>query len=235
MLPRLLSKHEIDKRKAEEERQQIESGMRIAEKVDTLRETLASEEVAFSTYRIDSLTSIQKEIDARFLVRDELDRDIKKKRKEWSDLLEPLDKNWKKYVEDEKNRIDSQVKSNDELSSKLHKELFQATSRKKESDEFAKKLQSERFQYERLTASAKKKEEEANQVLDKARNKAQVIVSKAEIKDAEVISRLDSVKEYETHLQLQAKSLKDRELKIEQREFKVLAKELQYYSPVKKV
>ncbi len=69
---RLLPKYDVDKKRAEEQRQKMEEGMVIAERVDTLRETLASEEVAFEKYRTVSLKEIQKEIHEATLKRDSI-------------------------------------------------------------------------------------------------------------------------------------------------------------------
>lgn len=82
MRPVLLPKSEIDRLKGVEKKKEIDEGLKLARRVDSLRETTATEEVAFSKYRSETLASIQSEIFQRKAEVEDLDREIFSK-KEW--------------------------------------------------------------------------------------------------------------------------------------------------------
>lgn len=97
---RLLPKYEIDKKRAEETRQRMEEGLQIAGRVDTLRETIVSEEVAFEKYRIDRLKAIQEEIDIKQREKTKLDVLVVQAQKEYDLLRVPLDSEWESLEEE---------------------------------------------------------------------------------------------------------------------------------------
>lgn len=74
---RLLSKNEISHNKALERKSQIDEGLKIARKVDSLRQTLLSEEQRLEIFRKSTVGEIQKQIDALILKRDELAEQVK--------------------------------------------------------------------------------------------------------------------------------------------------------------
>lgn len=69
---KLLKKQEVDRLKAEERRQQIEEGLKVARQVDTLREVRAAEEESLQKFRRETVGSISKEITELTLKRDAL-------------------------------------------------------------------------------------------------------------------------------------------------------------------
>lgn len=97
-MQRLLPKQEVERRRRDEERQRMDEGLRVAERVDTLRETLASEEAAFERYRVESLKEIQEEIGTARSKRDELLSEVVRLRIEQKALSEPLEALWEDAV-----------------------------------------------------------------------------------------------------------------------------------------
>lgn len=79
MRPALLPRNEVDKRKSEEKRQRNEEGLRIAERIDVLREISASEGTAFEEYRVATLTKIQEEIQEEFKKLEKIKAEVKSK------------------------------------------------------------------------------------------------------------------------------------------------------------
>lgn len=100
-MQRLLPKQEINRLRKEEERQRMEEGMRIANRVDSLREIASTEEQAFEQYRTTSLTGIQAEIDAKKEENERLATANKALQEERTRLEAPIDlqKAWKEVNE----------------------------------------------------------------------------------------------------------------------------------------
>lgn len=61
---KLLPKNEVDLKKAEERKGSVDEGVKLARKIDALREAASDEETRFSKFRIASLAILHKEIDS---------------------------------------------------------------------------------------------------------------------------------------------------------------------------
>lgn len=188
MVVRLLPKSEIDRRKSEEQRTAIQEGLKVAERVDLLREMLASEETAFDKYRTDTLKAIQSEVNEKHQEKNVLEGEVVVLRRERKELLIPLDAKW-----DEVNRaqkICNEWQSDlDMKESELASKSTELINRERETlvkegkAEDLSKLASATFTEARnILASAK--EESADM-----RNKAQVELSYAELKQIDVRKR----------------------------------------------
>ena len=218
MVVRLLPKSEIDKRKAEEQRLAITEGIKVAERVDLLRETAATEEVAFEKYRTESLKEIQAEIDEKMSLRDSLEDEISAKRKERRELELPLIHKWEEVNRAQKmctdwevdlKKTDLSLREKEEKLSVLQKE----TTHEVERVENLKKLASAMFsQAEAVMATAK---EESAQM----RNKAQAELSLIELQKEEVRSKSAAIL-------IREQALEDREGKIEKYEIDLAYREL---------
>lgn len=73
---RLLKKQEIASLKAKEQAREIQEGVKIASKVDSLRELQATTEQNLEKYRRETLASVQKDIDIAIDRRDEIKKEI---------------------------------------------------------------------------------------------------------------------------------------------------------------
>lgn len=67
---KLLSQTEVNKLKGNERKQLIDEGVKLAKKVDLLRETSAKEEANLAKFRTESLRTLREEIEV--LVREKL-------------------------------------------------------------------------------------------------------------------------------------------------------------------
>ena len=239
MAVRLLNRSEVDKRKAEEKRQAMEEGLKIAERVDTLRETLAAEEALFKKIHFDSLDAIQTEIAEKHKERESLDTQIREKKKEWKAQLEkmygPLDTQWMTYVKEEKARIDSETARLAQIEANLQKEAARIAAHAQENAEKESTLDTERHEYQRLTADAKRQVAHAATTLASARNKAQELLSEAELKMANALKEEQRITGVAADLAIKEQELQKQHIELQEREYRVLAKELQYYSPVKRM
>jgi hypothetical protein len=91
---RLLTKSEINTKKVADKRREIDEGVKLARRVDNLREVAAQEEVALEKFRKETLKKIHKQTAEAQLELDELRTEVICLKKERRDALKPLDKEW---------------------------------------------------------------------------------------------------------------------------------------------
>lgn len=207
---RLLPKSEIDKRKAEEQRLALQEGLKVAKRVDTLREIAASEEAAFEKYRTTSLKDIQSDIQLRFQEKEQLEADLVKMRSERNALLVPITHKWLE-IEEVEGRLNTKEAALSKEEAYLIGEKIDLDQRVREAKakegraEDLKTLASAMFsKAEKTVATAK--EESANM-----RNRAQAELSLVELKDLEVSKR-------EQGAIIKEAQIKERESRIEKYE-----------------
>lgn len=213
----------------------MEEGLKIAERVDTLRETLQNEEQASKVYLQGVLKGIQEDIIAKRLENEKLDTDIQRKREEWNQLMQPIDKNWLWFVKSEKAKMEAQETGNIKIDQQLQLAISANIQRERINEETSKKLDSERSAYANLIRSAKEEVKKSKNIIAQSRKDAQKMMDEAQLREQRAIEREMKVTEYENHLDLRKKELDKQESDIQTREFKVLAKELEFYSPIKKL
>lgn len=201
MTVRLLPKSEIEKRKVAEAQVSMQEGLKVAERIDTLRETLASEETAFDSYRTTSLRDIQKEIDARFALREELDADLAQKRRERAALMLPLTEEWKELdkmgemLETKETLLDRKELNLNAIEADLQLREHAALDKEERADNLASLALS-------MHSKAEIEVENAKEASADIRNHAQVALSSAELIESNAIDRENAVsvreKEVET-------------------------------------
>lgn len=174
-MQRLLPKHEADRLRKEEERQRMEEGLRIAERVDSLREVKISEEVAFEEYRVSSLTAIQSEIEAKKIENEQLATSNKFLKEERIRLEAPLDvaELW-----DEIHRVE---KANDSLAENLLFREINVTKRENDVEDNKNGLvirEKEVERSERSVEQSLRQAEEQRSEAETANKEAQSILTK---------------------------------------------------------
>lgn len=87
---RLLSKSEINKRKALDRESEIREGMKLAKRVDALRETQADEEASLEKFRRETLAKINGEIMAKTSERDALAKEVAELERQKERTLKPI-------------------------------------------------------------------------------------------------------------------------------------------------
>lgn len=91
---KLLDKKNIDVLKSSEKKFEIDEGLKLARKIDTLREISAKEEVNLSKFRTETLKNIKNEIDVLISEKISLQKNIDVLDKERKLLTVPLDEEW---------------------------------------------------------------------------------------------------------------------------------------------
>lgn len=87
---KLLSKQEVSKQKALESKIEIDEGLKLAKKIDYLREQAPKEEINLKKFRDETLKQIKSEIDSLISEKNSLGVEISLKRKEKLNLEAPL-------------------------------------------------------------------------------------------------------------------------------------------------
>lgn len=94
MVMRLLKKKEIDKLKAADRKREIDEGIKLATRVDGLRQLAASEETQLETFRVETLKSIHEETAEAIIKRDTLTKEVAELEDRKKVALEPLTEAW---------------------------------------------------------------------------------------------------------------------------------------------
>ncbi len=114
MAMRLLTKSEIDTAKAAEQKRNIDEGLKLARRVDNLREVAAEEEASLAKFRKEQTAKIHAELEKLYETKGTLIGEVSQLKRERKELMKPLDaelaKIYKENAQLEKKR--------DELTSK---------------------------------------------------------------------------------------------------------------------
>ena len=217
MVVRLLPRQEVDKRKAEEQRQAIQEGLKVAERVDTLLETLASEEKAFEKYRIDSLKTIQEEIQAKRQEKEEIEATVIKLRSERAELMEPVTQHWQEIEAAEK-QIEAKEAALYSLEHQLSQKASDLLHKERELENIEARAENLKQLAGAMFSQAEVKVAEAKEEAAEMRNKAQAELSLMEI-------RLVEVEKRETGVTIKGSQLEEKEQRIEKYEIDLFKRE----------
>lgn len=92
MTIRLLKKSEIDKIKSQERKRELDSGLTLAKRIDSLREIHAEEEKSLLNFRNKTVAEIQKEINKKIQERDSISLQVNEKKELLQELIQKINK-----------------------------------------------------------------------------------------------------------------------------------------------
>lgn len=93
---RLLPKSEIDKAKAAQQQRDVDEGLKLARRIDNLREVLAQEDANLQKFRRETVAKIGAEIAKLEQKKSTLTGEISHLNRERRQLMKPLDEEWGK-------------------------------------------------------------------------------------------------------------------------------------------
>jgi hypothetical protein len=214
---KLLDKQSLMQQKSTERKLEIDEAVKLAKKVDALRETSASEESRLLKFRQESLKQTKLEIDGLIAQKTELEGKVSTLEAQRTELLKPLDAEWVKVQEKQAKLSELEglleketlklVNAEIEIESRL-RELKTEESRIKDKekatdDNYSDSL-SDRFDAGKILIAAKELESEIKWV--------------ANIKNAELLVRENSVAIRERNTEIRTESLEKREIEQNNRE-----------------
>lgn len=98
---KLLSKKDITSAQAKTQKQTYDEGMKLARRVDGLREVAAAEESSLERFRRETIATIHEEITKETAKRDTLRQEVSRLQKDREEALKPLDELGEKLAEEE--------------------------------------------------------------------------------------------------------------------------------------
>ena len=231
ILPKL---SDVNRLKTEERKVLVDEGIKIARKVDGVREKLDKEQQALALFRKESVKKVTDEIDVLIARRQALEAQITAQEAYWDELLLPLDRQWILYVKTEKKKIDDGLADLLKEQQAIEAKNQQQDARDLELEKKYRTIEKYRLEALSLHNRAEQKERDATTALDRAQLQARDIRELA----SDVLTEAQHLKEraqneaQESHIRTE--TLNDREKDLEDREQEVLVQKLLYYSPVKK-
>ena len=215
--PKLLDKKTINKEVAAQQKQQIESGVKMAKKVDAVRETLQEEEQNLEKFRVESVKRVQQEIDGKIRERDSLVIEIGHLKEERALEMIPLTEEWN-TVNTEKALILQReiVISEREQGCTVREELLiEAEQKNKENTQ---RIISLRERVEEKLYVAEEERIEARKILKTAKEQSHHIVHKAQEKEREVNEKELTLIDWERDIRGREATVRANTLDIAKRE-----------------
>lgn len=191
---------------SEERRRDIEQGIILARRLDTLRNDLSIEEKNFAIFKDAQTKGLQEEITNLGVKKNEIELEIERLERERQELLRPVTIKWEEVNKKEQELKDKENKLND-LKTQL-------TLKKQELDDREKWVSQEE---ERITKIKQEIYLLAERTSQSSLN-AQAIFSEAKDKEREVNLK---VKKKEREMKQKLLGLEMREKKIEEREYQL--------------
>lgn len=210
---KLLSKREIDKAKAVDRQREIEQGVKLATRVDTLRETASEEEANLTKVRVASVAQLHAEINPLMDQKEQLISDIRELENLKRIAQIPLDAEWEK-VRKEKESLNG-------LEERLSHREHSLAERSQQVEAGEKELAIEKERAAEYTHLAAQDRASASNSLDAAhesaaemRNQAQIVLSNAELKETAALRREAKVAVREREVKMKDEYLTKRELDL---------------------
>ena len=213
---RLLKKSEVDQLKASEQRRDVEEGLKLAKRVDDLRETVANEERSLREFRDKTVSIINGEITSKVEERDQLDRDIRQRKSELAELLVPLDAEWV-TIAATKERLeqrDSLLVRKEALVASQTEETARALSGLKSKEQ---QMKQKLVECDARIRNAERKEEKADAALVEATRIKRESIEKAKEVAEDLVHRESIVASREESATIKASELNRREAELDER------------------
>lgn len=210
---RLLQKSEIDKAKATDRKREIDEGVKLAKRVDSLREVQAQEEAALEKFRVATLSKIHDEIKKVSDEKGQLEQEVSILKREREEALRPITQ--------ELRELDLRRQRDDSLRISLNAEKDDLDLRRVRADERERSIEvREResivahAESLRLHKEAIEKHSDAKWFLDDAQKIREVASREKKEVEEEAFDRLLEVSARERSCQIIEANLHDREEEI---------------------
>lgn len=212
--PKLLDKRIVNIEVAAQKKQQIDEGLRIASKVDAVRETLGAEEVNLEKFRTQTITKIQKEIDIKIKERDSIFLEVIKKEEQVNEHEKGLSKKENELKEKEQQLFTFEEK-NKQRESRISKKEQECSEDRREAFLELRRARDRNKQAEKAHADAY----DAQKSWEFVKSKAQALLADTQ--------RLRKETEKEVYEKRKLNALKENSLILLEKDLKKREKELE--------
>lgn len=210
---KLLDKQTIVSLKGKERKQEIDEALKLAKKIDLLRETSAKEEVNLQKFRLASLNKVREEIDRLIEEKNLAQAQVTALEVKRSDLQKPLDAEWDRVKEEEQRLINFSLELNnkyleiqdDSKNNQVEKELIETEKER---------IESERKRSIKYIAESSEILEDARKEYTKAQR--QVVESNEyfEKKNSELLTREAQIAVNEREIEINRKDITEKRKEI---------------------
>lgn len=208
---KLLSKNEVERLKSSERKQEIDEGIKIARKIDELRNTLGKEESNLSKFRDQTIKLVKSDLDDLISKRDSLQKETDNLTIKKEELLKPYTEEWEEI---------SRFKRED-------LKIMQDDLDKKENDlgRLSLILEERRINLDLIDTDTNKKNQEIiilRSTTESFKQQAEHKLNEVRVKEAQVNSRIDArennVKKLEESVLVREVNLNLKEEKLNKQE-----------------
>jgi len=220
---KLLTKSEQSKAKATEKQKEIQEGLKLAKKVDALREISAQEDKALKEFRKNTLAEIAKETLKESKKLDALKDEVKELEERKLEALKPLEAELR-AIEDKTatlNELIANFNTRGEKIAKLEADVEKRVKEVSVQEIHVQTIKSQALdnfkESDTLVQEAVNNSRLAREVLDKAKQEAEELINNAEFKEKSIINREKAVfvkeeelRKKEIDLAKQESALKDK-------------------------
>lgn len=207
---RLLDKRTVNAEVATQKKQAIDEGLRLARKVDALRDSVQVEQGNLEDFRKNSIALVQAEIDEKLREKTNLESQLARLRWERQEFNKPVNVSWvtlgrqKEAIETIK---DTLYAKRGELDHGISLNI----QRERENEEERRRLSAERLEIEQTLARTQTTEKEAKDLLIVAQEESNRILSDAKEREKIVKQREIAVEDKEVYLTKVEKMQQDKE------------------------
>lgn len=233
---KLLKKSEIVVLKSQEKQREMDAGLKLAEKVDTLRETRATEEESLRLFREKTIAGIHEETKVLVQEKTVLEHEVAQLKEDRARALVPLDQAFAQIEENEKRleTVDTELKerafllAEREASHELQKKQIldeerRVVGEKKRADQLLAEADNWRTETKRVLTLEQIRYEEAEALKQKSQETLNASIAEAFARKEYLDKRAEALTQKEATLIEKEVLLIDREKTLE-REFKRLKK-----------
>lgn len=220
--PRLLTRRDIDTKKAQERQREIDEGSKLARTVDGLREIRADEEKKLDEWRTTAIAAAQKDIREYVTQVEMLVAEVNKLESRKNAALKTLDGEWEQVFTAQKS-IKKEIEENNAKSEILRAGEADLALRKQENSNETQRITEERRRTtEELVAAARahddarterRKSTERSEIMNAALDLREKEVSEREKKASDVVYRAEQttmkIEKYEVDLMKRELALRD--------------------------
>lgn len=216
---KLLDRKTIVSERADERKQTIDEGLKLARKIDSLRETSASEETRLAKFRVASLQKTKEEIDSLIEKKRSIEAEIRSLEDQRRLAQIPLDQEWEgvntvsSLLDDTEMKLSSQLEIVKERESSL-------TVREKELAKEEGRVKDERVVSAKLVRESQRKLEASQLVLSESEQSRERARKYFEEENEKLLSReaLIAVRERENDMMMESVSQREKEIQIRKKQ-----------------
>lgn len=217
---KLLTKQQINTTYQDTRRKEIEEGVKLAKKVDTLRETLSSLEAQHKAF----LAGMSRELEEKTKSKQQhialLESEVKKLEERKKTALEPLDKEWQKLeekIQDYRNRLSQLQDTERELQIQKDSLQKEETLIQKEKEN----LENQKTEIERTVKETNLLFIDAKDIKDKNETEYNAFVSERKEVSKQLQEKENELRATINYQQKKEKELKNKEIYLQKLEIKL--------------